>query len=384
MGAFYFTRVANKGGIMKNLLTPYAIEVFLPIAKWLAIGVILAMLIGWLVVYLMKKENFIPFMKTTLFILFVFLLALGIACLIMEIGKKYSESYADENGLDTVKVITHVLIPIVVLLFLLLATAITTIIIGNKASPENATRLTKKWLTIFGIIDVLALIVCGVLMAIYFESVKEWYETLNQPVLYISSALLIIVIVALAFILDKNQKPFDTRCIALAGITVAMSFGLSYVKLFEMPQGGSITLCSLLPIMIFSFVYGTKKGVFVCFIYGVLQAIQDPWIIHPAQFLLDYPVAFSTIGLSGVFANNFKKTPQVAFLLGGIVASVARFISHVLSGVFAFASTYAGDINSWLYSLGYNSFVFIDIAIVLVMGALVFSSKAFVKELNKQ
>lgn len=384
MGAFYFTRVANKGGIMKNLLTPYAIEVFLPIAKWLAIGVILAMLIGWLVVYLMKKENFIPFMKTTLFILFVFLLALGIACLIMEIGKKYSESYADENGLDTVKVITHVLIPIVVLLFLLLATAITTIIIGKKASPENATRLTKKWLTIFGIIDVLALIVCGILMAIYFESVKEWYETLNQPVLYISSALLIIVIVALAFILDKNQKPFDTRCIALAGITVAMSFGLSYVKLFEMPQGGSITLCSLLPIMIFSFVYGTKKGVFVCFIYGVLQAIQDPWIIHPAQFLLDYPVAFSTIGLSGVFANNFKKTPQVAFLLGGIVASVARFISHVLSGVFAFASTYAGDINSWLYSLGYNSFVFIDIAIVLVIGALVFSSKAFVKELNKQ
>lgn len=369
---------------MQNLLTPFAIEVFEPIAKWLAIGVVIIMLISWLVVFLMKKESFIRFMKTTLFILFVFLLVLGLTCLIMEIGKKYSLSYADENGLDTLAVATHVLIPTAVLLVLLLLTALVTVIVTKKSTAETAGSNTKKCLTVFGIIDLLALIATGVLMAIYFESVKDWYETLNQPVLYISSALLIIALVALAFILDKNEKPFDTRCIALAGITVAMSFGLSYIKLFEMPQGGSITLCSLLPIMIFSYVYGPKKGVFVCFIYGVLQAIQDPWIIHPAQFLLDYPVAFATIGLSGIFANSFKNLPQVGFLLGGIVASAARFISHVLSGVFAFASTYAGDVDSWLYSLGYNSFVFIDIAIVLVIGAIVFSSKAFVKELDKQ
>ena len=164
-----------------------------------------------------------------------------------------------------------------------------------------------------------------------------------------------------------------------------MSFGLSYVKIFEMPQGGSITLFSLLPIMIFSFIYGTKKGVFVCFIYGVLQAIQDPWIIHPAQFLLDYPVAFAAIGLSGAFAKIkvFEKLPQVSFLLGGILSASIRFFSHVLSGVFAFSSTYAGDLNSWLYSLGYNSFVFIDMAIVLAIGVIVFSSKAFMNELKK-
>jgi thiamine transporter len=164
-----------------------------------------------------------------------------------------------------------------------------------------------------------------------------------------------------------------------------MSFGLSFVKIFRMPQGGSITLFSLLPIMIFSFLYGTKKGVFVCLIYGVLQGIQDPWIIHPAQFLLDYPVAFSAIGISGAFAqiSKLKNKPQIAFLLGAIPASSLRFISHVLSGVFAFASTYAGDINSWIYSLTYNSYVFVDIAVVIVIGAIVFSSKTFVKELTK-
>ena len=101
--------------------------------------------------------------------------------------------------------------------------------------------------------------------------------------------------------------------------------------------------------------------------------------------MLDYPIAFSAIGLSGALANAkaFKNLPQIAFLLGGILAGALRFLSHVLSGVFAFASTYAGDLDSWLYSLGYNSFVFIDLAIVLAIGVIVFSSKSFIKEMNK-
>ncbi|MBR2384770.1 MAG: energy-coupled thiamine transporter ThiT, partial [Clostridia bacterium] len=68
---------------------------------------------------------------------------------------------------------------------------------------------------------------------------------------------------------------------------VALSFALSYIKLFEMPQGGSVTLFSMLPIMLFSYIYGMKKGLLVGVIYGLLQAVQDPYIIHPAQFLLD-------------------------------------------------------------------------------------------------
>jgi thiamine transporter len=274
--------------------------------------------------------------------------------------------------------VKYVTVPVICLMTLLLATAITLAIVYKKSLPENSKSNLKKATTICGIIDLIALIVVGVLLAVYFDKVKDWYTTLNQPVLYISSALIIVAIVVLAFILDRNEKTLDTRCLSLAGITVAMSFGLSYLKIFEMPQGGSITLFSLLPIMIFSYVYGTKKGVFVCFIYGVLQAIQDPWIIHPAQFLLDYPIAFSAIGLSGALANvkAFKNLPQIAFLLGGILAGALRFLSHVLSGVFAFASTYAGDLDSWLYSLGYNSFVFIDLAIVLAIGVIVFSSKS--------
>ena len=367
---------------MLNLLTP-AIDVFLPIAKWLTIGVVAAAVIASLIVFFVKRDIFSKFVKRALFSVFVFLAVLGLACLIMEIAEKYSQAYADENGLDTLAAITYMLIPLTCVLFLVLLTAVVTVIVSKKSSPEKSKTAVKKCLTIFGIIDLIALIVTGVLLAIYYEQIKDWYDA-NVPVLYVAAALVVIVIIALAFILDRNDKAFDTRCIALAGITIAMSFGLSYVKLWEMPQGGSITLISLLPIMIFSNIYGTKKGVLVCFIYGVLQAVQDPWLIHPAQFLLDYPVAFAAIGLSGAFCKvkAFEKLPQVSFLLGGLFSGSLRFISHVLSGVFAF-STYAGDLNPWIYSMGYNSFVFIDIALVLVIGAIIYSSKSFIREVNK-
>ena len=189
-----------------------------------------------------------------------------------------------------------------------------------------------------------------------------------------------------SYAVNQEQKfSFQSRSLAYAGICVAMSFALSYIKLWDMPSGGSITLVSLLPLSIYAYIFGAKKGVFVGFVYGVLQAVQDPWIIHPAQFLLDYPVAFAAIGLSGTFSQikKLERFPQVSFVLGGILGGSIRFLSHLLSGVFAFEA-YAKGLNPWIYSLAYNSFVFVDLAIVLFIGAIVFSSKAFVKELKKK
>ena len=375
---------------MFNLLSPYAIDSFLPIAKWLAIGFVGAFIIAILIVGLTKKDLLKKTVKVLLSCLFVFLLALGLACLIMEIVKSYSSTYAEENWLDRNALIKFVLIPISVLVLSLLASSIVIFFVIKKNNEEN--QLLKKTLRVLGIINLVFLIAVGVLLAIYYNQkfVDDGYynsdtASVNQVVLYISAVLLILAIFAVALIFNKDKKSIDTRCIAMAGITLAMSFGLSYIKLFELPQGGSVTLFSLLPIMIFSCLYGTKKGVFVCLIYGILQAIQDPWIIHPAQFFLDYPIAFDCIGLSGIFFNakKLERLPQVAFISGGVLAGVLRFVCHVLSGVFAF-SAYADGVNPWAYSLAYNSFVFVDIALTLVIGVIVFSSKAFVKELQKR
>ena len=233
---------------------------------------------------------------------------------------------------------------------------------------------------------IIAAIVCVALIGKYYvDNIKndDYYSPhLKNAPLYISAIVLIAVIIGLTFLLGRKETfKFDSRSVAFGAVCVAMSFALSYVRLFKLPQGGSVTLASLLPIMLFSYIFGVKKGLLVGLIYGVLQAIQDPYIIHPMQFLLDYPIAFSAIGLSGAFAklNVFKKYPQVSLLLGGILASVLRYLAHFLSGAFAFGA-YAGGKNIYAYSLAYNSFVFADIAIALVAGALLFSSKAFMNE----
>ncbi len=235
--------------------------------------------------------------------------------------------------------------------------------------------------------SLLATLVCmGVYYGRNFEG-DGYYNSdvasVNQAVLYISAICLIAVIIALGFVFGKGgAKGIDSKSIAYAAICIAMSFALSYIRLFKLPQGGSVTVASLLPLMIYSYMFGTKKGVFAGLIYGLLQAVQDPWIIHPAQFMLDYPVAFSAIGLAGAFAKLKKmdKLPQLQFALGALFASALRFTAHVLSGVFAFGA-YAADysIPPLEYSLAYNSFVFVDIAIVIAVGVLVFSSKSFMK-----
>lgn len=203
--------------------------------------------------------------------------------------------------------------------------------------------------------------------------------------LYLCAVGLIAVIALIAFFFGrKDKKGFDTKAISYAAICIAMSFALSYLKLWQMPQGGSVTVASLLPLMLYSYMFGVRKGVFAGMIYGVLQAVQDPWIIHPAQFLLDYPIAFAAIGVSGMFAKwkKLENLPQVQFALGAVVAVVLRFFAHILSGVFAF-SEYSTLDNVWIYSMAYNSFVFVDIAIALAAGVFALCSKTLVKQMKK-
>ena len=369
---------------MLNLLTSAEgiLDAVEPVLKWVATGVIAAALVAGLIVFFVKREIFAKFAKYALLVVILLALAGGIFMLALNIAKYYGANGKYEGT----AVATYVFLPILVSLVLILVTSVTAFILSKKNSAA-----LKKFGMIAGIVCALAVITTLVLIALFFKDniVGDGYYTedgkLNSPALYISTVLLVAAAIAIAFVIDRKDKSgFDTRSIAFAGISVALSFTLSYVKLWEMPQGGSVTLASMLPIMIFAYVYGAKKGILIGFIYGILQAVQDPYIIHPAQFFLDYPVAFGLIGFTGALRNvNFlEKLPQVKFAISALIGATLRFAAHVLSGVFAFGAD-AGDQNFLVYSLGYNSFVFVDLAIVIVVGAILFSSKGFVAEMNR-
>ncbi len=205
----------------------------------------------------------------------------------------------------------------------------------------------------------------------------------NRIGLYISAAVAVIALAAATFLLGrKDKKGFDSKSLSYAAVCIAMSYALSYLRLVKMPQGGSITIASLVPLMVYSYMFGVKKGVAAGLIYGVLQAFQDLYILHPAQFLLDYPIAFACIGLAGMFAKTkwLKKLPQLQIALGGIVAGLSRFVMHYLSGCFAFGMWAPEGQPVWLYSLIYQSaYVLPDIAIAIVVCVFIFCSPSFVK-----
>lgn len=205
--------------------------------------------------------------------------------------------------------------------------------------------------------------------------------------LYVSSGISVLALIVIAVFGGRQEKKgFDAKSITYAAICIAMSFALSFMRIVRLPQGGSITPASLLPLMIYAYMFGVRKGIFTGFIYGLLQAFQDPWILHPAQLLLDYPVAFAWIGLAGLFSRVEKlhKIPQVQFAIGAVLAGTGRFFMHFLSGTFAFGAFAPENTPVALYSLGYQAgYVLPDIGIAILVGIVLFSSKAFVKETRK-
>lgn len=362
--------------IYDDVWTSYAKDALSSVFLWVCVAAIVILFAVGIFVRFKKAD----FLRTYVKYALAFAVGLALVIIITMLSLEFFDM--SENGY----VFDLVLIPSVIT---------GAVVVLGIAASYVASLYSKKafkislWTSLAALIAaVIALFVC---LCVYFASGDAANNngvsqgSVSDLGLYLCTAGLVVVIALLTVFLGrKDRKGFDSRTISYAAVCVAMSFALSYIKLWEMPQGGSITLASLLPLMIYSYMFGVRKGVFAGFIYGLLQAIQDPWLIHPAQFLLDYPVAFAAIGLAGMFrgVQAFRRAPQAAFALGAIVASVLRFLSHIFSGVFAF-SEYAGGQNPWIYSMAYNSFVFIDIAIVIVVGVVVFSSKAFMNVVDR-
>ena len=168
-------------------------------------------------------------------------------------------------------------------------------------------------------------------------------------------------------VIARGHVRWTARMIANAALCLALAFVLSYIKLFDLPQGGAVTAASLLPIIAFAYSYGLAPGLVVGVAYGLLQMIQDPWIVSPVQAILDYPLAFACIALAAVA----RKLPDSWGWLAGIaLGGVGRFVCHVLSGVVFFAEYAEGTgLSPFVYSVSYNSFVFVDLAICAVVMA---------------
>ena len=364
----------------------YAIDTFQPIATWLTIGILTTLVIVGVVIYALNFTMLKKYAKYATISFVVYAILIEITLLIMDLYKHYNSEYLEENWISS-DILVYVFLPILISLCVIVLSLITNAII-NKKKPESI----KTFYYIASTIIIISIVFAITMVALYYTNhIKNdgYYNSdtasVNQAALIVGAIVLFIALIAAVLVIDKKGNLiFDTKSIARAGICIATSFALSYVKIFKLPQGGSITLVSLLPIMLYAYMHGPKKGLAIGFIYGILQAIQDPFIIHPAQFLLDYPIAFAMVAFTGIFSNvkALEKLPQVKFVLGAICVAIFRYIAHLISGVFAFSAYCPENMNVFAYSAAYNSFVFVDMIFNMVLGAILLSSKAFVNALN--
>lgn len=333
------------------------------VALYLAVALVAAFIIVGLLVWFFKKEKFNDFKKYAVGITTGFAVTMVVVFAYVKFQCNIDDMQAK-------------------LFYPILATLITVVAgaIAMLVSSLFSNKAVKISFIVTAVLTLGCFIATMVLMSQYYGDIADYYPNANLVGMIVSAVVFMVIMVVMWFVGDK-RKMSDTRSIVYGAISIALSFALSYAKLFKLPQGGSVTFASLLPLMIYCCMFGTRRGLIVCTIYGVLQALQDPFIIHPMQFLLDYPLAFGLIGVSGIFMEKgvFKDKKVVAFLLGGVLAVVLRYACHVCSGVFAFAD-YA-DLDKYdtaiAYSMAYNSFAFVDMLIALVAGSTLFASKSF-------
>lgn len=138
-----------------------------------------------------------------------------------------------------------------------------------------------------------------------------------------------------------------TRMIIDIALMLALTIVLHQIRIFHMPQGGSVTLGAMVPLLLLSYRYGPGIGALAGFLYGLINIIQDPFIVHPVQVLFDYPLPYMAMGLAGLWQGHLYRGTALAFL--------ARFLCHVVSGVVFFASYAPEGMNPLAYSLVFNA-----------------------------
>ena len=197
----------------------------------------------------------------------------------------------------------------------------------------------------------------------------------------------VIVLLALIAVFGFSQKKktarYDAKRIAFAGVCVASSFVLALIKFKPVQYGGSITLASFVPILIYAYVYGPWDGFAVGLIHGLLNFIESPYILTAATFILDYLLAFVSVGIMGFFGKmQEKQSSTLPIVLGCVCVFSARFLAHLCSGMIFFLQdavwvtlpSWAMG-NAFVYSLIYQC-VYIPADAFIATMVLLFLKKA--------
>jgi thiamine transporter len=173
----------------------------------------------------------------------------------------------------------------------------------------------------------------------------------------------------------QNKKPTNIRARTEGAVLVALGFVLSFVKLYELPNGGSLTP-AMFPIILYGLRWGLGRGLAAGFVFGLMQLLFDGAYAWGWQsMILDYLLAFTPLGLTGLF-----KGKAWGIFHGTVIGCLGRFIVHHISGVTIYRIIEPTEVpgfgtfdNAHLYSLVYNgSYMIPNMILALLLAALLY------------
>ena len=177
-----------------------------------------------------------------------------------------------------------------------------------------------------------------------------------------------------------STRSESTVVLAESAAMVALASVLFMVKVFVFPEGGEVTLGSMVPILLLALRRGVKVGVVAGLVLGLIVLYLEPFIYYPAQVLLDYPLAYASLGLAGFLKG--RGTPYA--LVGVCVGIGARFLCHFVSGVVFFASFAPVGESAYLYSAVYNASYLIPELVISATAITILSNRGLIEARVRQ
>ena len=178
---------------------------------------------------------------------------------------------------------------------------------------------------------------------------------------------------------NSEKNKMSAKQLACCAMAMALAFITSYIKIFSLPWGGSVTLCSMLFIVLVANWYGVRTGILVGFTYGMLQFLQEPYVLSLFQVCCDYVLAFAALGVAGFFAKQ-----KNGLLKGYIAAVLARGVFHALGGYLYWMDYMPDNFPKSLaavYPIAYNySFLLAEGLITIVIISIPAVQKALERE----
>ncbi len=160
------------------------------------------------------------------------------------------------------------------------------------------------------------------------------------------------------------EKSFNTKALTTTSILISLGTITSFIKLFPMAFGGSVTAFSMFFIVLIGYLYGLKVGIVGGFVFGIIQFIINPWFLSPVQVAIDYLFAFSALGIGSIFRNTGKYSLHTTYFTGVF----GRFFFAVLSGYFFYSSNTPLGQSALFYSIVYNgTYLFTEAFLTLII-----------------